>query len=493
MAILRRALCLIATLAALLCSAAASDADTVPAGFWQDGRLHIFVHLSEAPGSGVEPRLQLGPTALTLAAEGPLARMSDADTPVSYLLLVDRSNSMGGLDWNVTAFARRLARQEARFSLASFGVDFRLEAEDCDGDGLLQVLKALSYEEEGTDLPSAVVAAMDYLVSRPREPGELVNLVVITDGVTEAVEDGEALEMARYQVEEDPSVLVHTVGLATGRQVSPEALEALSALGSGAHLTVGSGGVSADSAARTVAQTVDLLWTTSFSVSLPEDLRLDDAALCLFRAGENEPYLRLSIPAVPLLAAGEAPAVPTVVPSVQPQPTPVPTASPPAPTMTAALVPDAVGDLGTAEPGGGTLCLDPVWRLGGLGLVSALAAAVVYLVLRRQQRAFSDTVPSGAIRLHLEVAEGHCVQEGEELYLFQELTIGRDRRCDLVWRARSLPPLAGRVFRKDGLVFLEGLDPRCQVRLEGMRLYGPSRLRSGDEITMGPVRFRLRF
>ena len=41
--------------------------------------------------------------------------------------------------------------------------------------------------------------------------------------------------------------------------------------------------------------------------------------------------------------------------------------------------------------------------------------------------------------------------------------------------------------------FLEELDPRCETLLEGMRLYGPSRLRSGDVISMGPARFLFRF
>ena len=89
--------------------------------------------------------------------------------------------------------------------------------------------------------------------------------------------------------------------------------------------------------------------------------------------------------------------------------------------------------------------------------------------------------------------EGRCDQDGQELYLAGELTIGRDRRCDLVFRERSLPPLAGRICLRDGFLFLEELDPRCETLLEGMRLYGPSRLRSGDVISMGPARFLFRF
>ena len=137
--------------------------------------------------------------------------------------------------------------------------------------------------------------------------------------------------------------------------------------------------------------------------------------------------------------------------------------------------------------------MDPVWIAGGVGLAVAVLAAVLLLIRRSRRQDLGEDVPPGAIRLHLEVLEGRCDQDGQELYLAGELTIGRDRRCDLVFRERSLPPLAGRIGLRDGFLFLEELDPRCETLLEGMRLYGPSRLRSGDVISMGPARFLFRF
>ena len=315
----RRILCLSALLAVLLsASVGAAGEGSVPAAFWQDGTLYAFARLNRDP-VGAEARLQLGTADLTLPAEGPLARVSEAGTPVSYLLLVDRSNSMGGISWNVTSFARRLIREKAAFSLATFGVDFHLlDTGGGTGDELLAALGGISYGEEGTDLPTAVVAAMDHLESLDRSPGELVNLVILTDGVTEEVEDGEALEMARYRVAEDPSVLVHTVGLSTGREVSREALDALSSLGTGTHTVVGSGGVSADDAARAVAGDVGELWTAAFSVTAQGEHFFSDASLCLLPEGEEEPALRLTLPDAPLLTGGEG----TVPPA---QETPEPT------------------------------------------------------------------------------------------------------------------------------------------------------------------------
>ena len=505
----RRILCLSALLAVLLsASVGAAGEGSVPAAFWQEGTLYAFARLTEDP-AGAEPRLQLGAADLTLPAEGPLTRVSDAGTPVSYLLLVDRSNSMGGLSGNVTAFAKRLIREEAAFSLATFGVDFQLlDTGGGTGDELLAALDGVAYGEEGTDLPTAVVAAMDHLEARDRSPGELVNLVILTDGVTEAVEDGEALEMARYRVAEDSSILVHTVGLATGRAVSQEALDALASLGTGVHTVVGAGGVSADAAARAVVQDVGGLWTAAFSVAAQGEGSFGNASLCLLPEGADTPSLRLTLPAVPLLTGGEGTAPPETpapspggeAPAQTPDPAPTETAppetapgeSPPAETV---APPESAGGSGggAAAPAGDALCLDPVWIAGGAGLAVAVAAAALLLLRRRRRADLGTDVPPGAIRLHLEVLEGRCDQDGQELYLAGELTIGRDRRCDLVFRERSLPPLAGRIGLRDGFLFLEELDPRCETLLEGMRLYGPSRLRSGDVISMGPARFLFRF
>lgn len=498
----RRILCLAALLAVLLsASAGAAGEGSVPAAFWQEGTLYAFARLTEDP-AGAEPRLQLGAADLTLPAEGPLTRVSDSGTPVSYLLLVDRSNSMGGISWNVTSFAKRLVREDAHFSLAAFGVDFQLvDTGGGTGDELLAALGDISYDEGGTDLPTAVVAAMDHLESLDRSPGELVNLVILTDGVTEEVEDGEALEMARYRVAEDPSVLVHTVGLATGREVSQEALDALASLGAGTHTVVGSGGVSADAAARAVIQDVGGLWTAAFPVTAQGERFFTDASLCLLPAGAEEPSLRLSIPDAPLLAGGEGTAPPAQetpeptsggeTPAQTPEPAPTETAPEEPPPAETDSSPESAG--GNAAPAGDALCPDPVWIAGGAGLAVAVAAAALLLLRRRRRADLGTDVPPGAIRLHLEVLEGRCDQDGQELYLAGELTIGRDRRCDLVFRERSLPPLAGRICLRDGFLFLEELDPRCETLLEGMRLYGPSRLRSGDVISMGPARFLFRF
>lgn len=293
------------------------------------------------------------------------------------------------------------------------------------GDELLTALGGISYGEGGTDLPTAVVAAMDHLKVLDRSPGELVNLVILTDGITEEVGDGEALEMARYRVAEDPSILVHTVGLASGREASQEALDALASLGTGVHTVVGSGGVSADAAARAVAQDVGGLWTAAFSVTAQGERPFAGASLCLLPQGAEKPSLRLSFPGAPPVQESPAPTSGGETPAQTDGPAPtenVPAESPPAETDS---LPENAG--GTA-PEGDAARLDPVWIAGGAGQAVAVLAAVLLLIRRSRRQDLGEDIPHGAIRLQLEVLEGRCDQAGQELYLTGELTIGRDKR-----------------------------------------------------------------
>src|SRR5699024_7166690 len=109
-----------------------------------------------------------------------------AGSPVSYLLLVDISNSMPPFQEDILAFASRLAEnsgENTRFTLAVFGDGFEVAAEDIPPEELSQHLSALTYEEPITQLHSAIDAALDYFESVPRTGNELRSVIVLTDAV----------------------------------------------------------------------------------------------------------------------------------------------------------------------------------------------------------------------------------------------------------------------------------------------------------------------
>ena len=97
------------------------------------------------------------------------------------------------------------------------------------------------------------------------------------------------------------------------------------------------------------------------------------------------------------------------------------------------------------------------------------------------------------IYMRLETGAGKYAGKKTDFFLTDELTIGRSRKCDLVWKDRMTSPVHARVFLRDGLIFLEDLGSETGTFLGGMRIYQKNRLRSGDEISIGRSSFRLRF
>ena len=95
--------------------------------------------------------------------------------------------------------------------------------------------------------------------------------------------------------------------------------------------------------------------------------------------------------------------------------------------------------------------------------------------------------------MRLEVLFGTPVGGSGTLYLTDELIIGSSSRCDLRWQDKDISPENTRIFLKEQMVYIEDLGSACGTALGGMRLHAPNRLRSGDEISIGSVRFVLRF
>ena len=95
--------------------------------------------------------------------------------------------------------------------------------------------------------------------------------------------------------------------------------------------------------------------------------------------------------------------------------------------------------------------------------------------------------------MRLEVIAGSYEGKTQEFSLTGELIAGSDRDCDLVWSGEGVSPRHARIFLRDGLIFLEDLGSEEGTLLGGMRLHEANRLRSGDEITLGSARFRMKF
>ncbi len=544
---LRRALCAVVTLALLLAAALPVSAEgglPVTEAFVQGESLYVYLPLEE------ELTAELNRGGVPLPAVRGVEAAPESGLPVSYYLLVDNSNSMRSMRGKVRSFASALVQASpagTRFSVLTFSDSLRVAQEKTQvGSELLDCLDALSYDVWGTDLPDGVMAALDYLESGARETGELVNVVVLSDGVTEEAAESPGLAAAQERAGRASSVLVHTVGFATSREESAEGLSSLAAIGAGVHEELAWNVWDATAAAQSVADSTAALSVLTFDLGAAQSKPFGGDIFFL-AADTGELRYRAELEEVPVLAVGdpgEPPAASSGSVSSEPPAASLPPvesagSEPPAAVVSSPeesgeqasapgesapedAVPSQPGE-GSAQSGeadGGEAPADgeevsgslPGWVLpvciGGGVVLAALIAVLAVLLIRRRRRpasascAASATAPgpvpaprgaSGGIYMRLEVIAGSYEGKTQEFSLTGELIAGSDRDCDLVWSGEGVSPRHARIFLRDGLIFLEDLGSEEGTLLGGMRLHEANRLRSGDEITLGSARFRMKF
>ena len=95
--------------------------------------------------------------------------------------------------------------------------------------------------------------------------------------------------------------------------------------------------------------------------------------------------------------------------------------------------------------------------------------------------------------IQIEVYAGRCRNKTASLELHDRLTIGSAADCDIIFDDSEVAPLHS-CIRVDGdQVYIEDLGSPQGTALNGMRIQGQNRLRSGETISIGPVEFGLRY
>ena len=83
--------------------------------------------------------------------------------------------------------------------------------------------------------------------------------------------------------------------------------------------------------------------------------------------------------------------------------------------------------------------------------------------------------------------------DGFSRTLSGELLIGRDSACAIQFPDASVSRRNSRLFLANDAVYIEDLGSQNGTRVNGVSIEMASRLRSGDEIAVGDVAFRLKF
>lgn len=459
-----------AVLASLLCvnAFAAGSAEIVRA-FVCEGTLYTYVDITgtERPITKAEARIGTQ----TFPASGRLETVQQAGFPISYLLLVDNSTSMPPFQQDVAAFGAALAEasgENTSFTLATFGDDFAVVAEDIPAEELAGALSAIPCNETVTRLHTCMDKALDYFDAIHREGNELRCLVVLSDAVQYDPLGGTPYETLLERLSQS-DVMLHSIGLGSD-DADLDRMGTLALASGGTHQVVGP--ISAEEAAAQLSAVNGSLFVTGFDIHGYTSAGGAETVSVTFASGGE------------LICRAEAEA--DIPESENAADSPAPAAPP------------AVQEPASQQP---EQSVKPVEKQGGLPVLPLLviAAALIIAVLllavlfrRKKAPAPMQAAPAG-IYVRLEVLRGELVSGKTEWDLTSELLIGRDSACDIVFDSQTISAQNTRVFTGDGAVYIEDLGSQSRTSVNGRRIDMATILHSGDEIAVGDVAFRLKF
>lgn len=455
-------------------------------------------------------------------------RLMGSGTGVTYVLLLDSSQSMERHKEELIQYASSLYSNEweSRLLVIPFvGELFEQRydsAEDELGiDGLTDFIDNLESVDSGSSPCACTRAAIDLLTQDyPAKPGDLVNLILVTDDIDNSDANRYSLDSTRAKLAASPEILFHTLVFSEYSNAERLGTRGLNSVVSE------SGDI--DGAARDLKKYIAYLYTVRLPSNV-QDEQTGRSSLKLYISydnGENGMLVNeVALDEVPSLVAGEdggyrcadAPAS-----EADKEPMPEDDASVPendSDNSAQDAEPseesrdDEGQDMAPPEGGEGAAArdaesggkLDLLAELEELYLkdktifiaCSALLLAVVVLALvfasSARKRRKANNGCGSSIFMKLEVIAGRYRSNKLEFYLTDQLLIGRDRKCDIVFRDNEVSGCNSRVFIKNGFVYIEDLGSGNGTALEGMQIFAPNRLRSGDIISIGGVRFCFKF
>lgn len=416
--------------------------------------------------------------------------LASTDTTVHYVMMIDLSTSMRNYIGMVNRLIDGLAEagaQKVVFSVLTFGDKLEVVSEKLDEpDKLREVVQNLQYNAMLTDPYEGIGNAIDYLSTVPCVRGELVNLVLVTDGAIYlgdiSVEQRRTIEAEKAQktlekIENTPEIILHTLCVGEWEELAYQTFSK----GTGVDISVN--GSEPYLSAQELVKFVNDLYRLDFYHD-GEEPRFD---IRLQFVGEED-GMRLSL-------NSERKSVP-VIGAEQPETEEGGDSAP--------SDPQDGNEADTAETGNvlqekdeKSVCIDraDIIVFMTVAIVLLIAAIVIYVMKRERIREKTESLAAQTWNIHMkiEVLSGNIRNMEKQICLQDQILIGRSRMCDLVWSDRCVSKKNSRIYIKDQTIYIEDLNSKEGTALGGMRLYAPNPLRSGDVISIGAVSFILRF
>lgn len=426
---------------------------------------------------------------------GSFMALKESNQPVRYMLLLDLSTSMPQYKNKIQDFIKVLVQEEAleyQITVAGFGKQFEiLEKNLTDADSVQKAVLEASYSHKATDIGRGIRDALEYLSGKYNTGEGPFHLILFSDGIPylsdqdkNEKEIRETAKIAEEAIAHTPEIIVHSVGFS---KWNPTMFSAVST-GSGLDLSVYSAG-DIDSAAKKIVSYADSLYVTKIPFSWDYGVDRVDLNLVISKLDSSDIQL------VPFQNVANVDLIFDLedLNASQTEDTKMKSnakeESEKEPKNTKQEEPEEL----SGEKDSGT---DEMTKTDskGIGVLPVIALASLALLVFLFLYYFQSRKKESGIAMKLEVISGHCNKPKKVYFLTDQLLIGSSSNCDVIFKDQDIAPESCRIFIQDQFIYIENMNTeRNMISVEGMKIYTPKRLRTGDEISIGNVRFLFRF
>lgn len=425
-----------------------------------------------------------------------------------YLLLIDLSGSMKDNQNRVHYFVENLLEKDEFLdvSIAGFGDHFTVISEGLSSkEDVLKGVSTLQYNHQYSDILNGVDQAITYFSDTIQNPG-IYHLIVVTDGISSYPKTTENLnssnvESLQGKIGSTPEIIVHSVSF----NQSNEELDAGISSGKGLNLVAKNWEQVKDSGARLKEYGSQLL-----ALTYPTNWEAGDARFpitLMYFGGLNESshietvenvrdYRVAFTKDTPIEETSTTVATEETETTVESEATEE-TTLPPNYTENETPSEDSGEEIQETLKSDEELTNDHEKELSK-NLISwqfiALAFlffALIVLILQRAVR--YPRKKEVGIPLRLEVLAGEVRNKQNTLFIDKELSIGYSSKCSIRLVGKSSADIVARIYLKNSFLYIDSLSEDAKIRVGGIRIFEPNLLRSGDEITIGKVIFKLYF
>ena len=521
-------LILLLSVAAVSSTAAETALMKVDSAYYTSGTLYAYVE----PVGGIDPTtLTLKPgSGSSLNTDSPKP-ITETDTTIDYILLIDASGSIQNYLPSVYSFVSSLMSTEAlptTIAVTSFGSSFQVVAEGLTSASEVSdvVENQISYTEDYTDICGSVVSAYEYIHSKNRTDSEVINLVVITDGKVDLGDTSagailSGAQRAEQIITTSPEIILHT--MCFGGSWEENTRSALyQGTGINEDIDDGWSTQSAAVAGSKMANMIDSLYTFSLDFNWDYEYAREDIDLRVqFTDNPERGFELFKVENVANLehiadADGTEENNVPIIEFADPSPDSSSAPAPEDPSVSPAETQDSTEAVLTVTKATFDEVKSPfdkypwlLWVLIGTGGLLVIAAAVIVtlLILKRKKNGTpvppADGTPAPkaakkkpqgpAIVMKMQMVQGTSPSASKEIRLVDEIIIGSGSDCDIIISDPSVAERNTRIFKDGSVIYIENIAAVQNTYLEGMKIFSKNRLRSQDEISVGNTTFKLLF